>query len=158
MTDGSIFIGADGAEFKKFNVEDGAGVAFSRLASIPIAIISGRYSDSTLMRSKELKIEHCFQGSLDKTTPYNKICNLYNVKPENIAYIGDGLIDIPVMLKSGIAIAPENAHQSVKDVSDYITEKSGGEGVLREAVEWILREQNIYDEILDEMKKKIYKV
>lgn len=158
LTDGSIFTGSDGAEFKKFNVEDGAGAAFSRLASIPIAIISGRHSDSTSIRAKELKIEHCFQGSLDKTTPYNKLCHIYNVKPENIAYIGDGLIDIPVMLESGIAVAPQNAHQSVKDISDYITEKSGGEGVLREVVEWILKEQNIYDQILNKMKEKIYKV
>ena len=158
LTDGSIFIGSDGSEFKKFNVEDGAGVAFSHLASIPIAIISGRFSNSTSIRAKELKIEHCFQGSLDKTTPYNKLCHIYNIKPENIAYIGDGLIDIPVMLESGIAVAPQNAHPLVKDVSDYITEKSGGEGVLRETVEWILKQQNIYDQILNKMKERIYKV
>jgi len=61
------------------------------------------------------------------------------------------------MLKSGFAIAPENAHQLVKDISDYITEKSGGQGVLREVVELILKEKDIYDQTLDEMKKKIYK-
>ena len=79
------------------------------------------------------------------------------MNPENIAYIGDGLIDIPVMLKSGFAIAPKNAHQPVKDISDYITSKSGGEGVLREVVELILKEKEIYDQMLERMKKKVYK-
>ena len=157
LTDGTIFIGADGTEFKQFNVEDGSGAAFARLASIPIALISGRESNATSIRAKELKIEHCFQGSLDKTTPYKEVCKIYNVTPDQVAYIGDGLIDIPVMLKSGLAIAPQNAHQSVKDISDYITEKSGGEGVLREIVELILKEKDIYNQTLDEMKKKIYK-
>lgn len=157
LTDGTIFIGADGTEFKQFNVEDGAGAAFARLASIPIVLISGRKSKSTSIRAKELKIEHCFQGNLDKTTSYKEVCKIYNVDPDNIAYIGDGLIDIPVMSISGFAIAPKNAHQSVKDISDHITEKSGGEGVLREVVELILKEKDIYDQTLEKMKKKIYK-
>ncbi len=158
LTDGTIFVGADGTEFKQFNVEDGTGVAFARLASIPIVLISGRESKSTSIRAKELKIPHCFQGSLDKTTPYKEVCNIYNIGPENIAYIGDGLIDIPVMLKSGFSIAPANAHQPVKDISDYITKKSGGEGVLREVVELILKEKEVYNETLEKMKKKIYKI
>lgn len=157
LTDGTIFIGTDGTEFKRFNVEDGTGAAFARLASIPIALISGRQSEATSLRAKELKIEHCFQGYLDKINPYKKVCDIYNVNPENIAYIGDGLIDIPVMLESGLSIAPKNAHQPVKDVADYITEKSGGEGVLREAVEFILNEKGIYSEMLKKMEKKIYK-
>jgi len=158
LTDGTIFIGSDGTEFKQFNVEDGAGAAFARLVSIPIALISGRESKSTSIRAKELKIEHCFQGSLNKIAPYKEVCEIYNVAPENIAYIGDGLIDIPVMLKSGLAIAPKNAHQPVKDISDYITKKSGGEGVLREVVELILKEKGIYNDALEKMEKKIYKI
>ena len=158
LTDGTVFIGSDGTEFKQFNVEDGTGVAFARLSSIPIVLISGRESESTSIRAKELNIEHCFQGSLDKTTSYEKVCKIYEVKHENIAYIGDGLIDIPVMLKTGLSIAPQNAHQPVKDISDYITEKSGGEGVLREVVELILKEQGLYEKMLEKMRKKIYKV
>ena len=157
LTDGTIFIGNDGVEFKRFNVEDGTGAAFARLASIPIALISGRKSQATSLRASELKIEHCFQGYLDKISPYSEVCKIYNVKPENIAYIGDGLIDIPVMAKSGFAIAPSNAHQPVKDIADYITEKSGGEGVLREAVELILTQKGIYNQMLKKMEKKIYK-
>ena len=157
LTDGSIFIGTDGSEFKQFNVEDGAGAAFARLASIPIALISGRKSQATSIRASELKIDYCFQGSLDKMTPYKELCNIYDVTPENIAYIGDGLIDIPVMTKSVFAVSPKNAHKLVKDVSDYVSEKSGGEGVLREVVELILEVQGIYEKTLECMKKKIYK-
>ena len=157
LTDGTIFIGTDGTEFKKFNVEDGTGVAFAHLASIPVVLISGRESKATSIRAKELNITHCYQGRLDKTSAYKEICDIYNIHPKNIAYIGDGLIDIPVMEKSGLAIAPKNAHQPVLDISDYITDKSGGEGVLREVVELILKNQNIYDSILEKMKKKIYK-
>ena len=157
LTDGTVFIGSDGTEFKRFNVEDGTGAAFAYLASIPVVLISGRISEATTIRAKELKIKYCFQGNLDKTTPYKEVCKIYNIDPENIAYIGDGLIDIPVMLKSGFSIAPYNAHQQVKDISDYITKKSGGEGVLREVVELILEEQGIYQDTLEKMKKKIYK-
>ena len=157
LTDGTVFIGADGTEFKRFNVEDGTGAAFAYLASIPIVLISGRKSEATAIRAKELKIKHCFQGSLDKTSPYEEVCRIYNIDPENIAYIGDGLIDIPVMLKSGFSVAPQNAHEPVKDISDYITQKSGGEGVLREVVELILKEQDIYNQTLEKMKKRIYK-
>ena len=107
--------------------------------------------------SSSLKIDYCFQGSLDKMTPYKELCNIYDVTPENIAYIGDGLIDIPVMTKSGFAVSPKNAHKLVKDVSDYVSEKSGGEGVLREVVELILEVQGIYEKTLECMKKKIYK-
>ena len=158
LTNGTVFIGDDGTEFKQFNVEDGAGVAFAHLASIPVVLISGRNSKATSIRAEELKIEHCLQGNLDKTTPYKEVCEIYNTSSENIAYIGDGLIDIPVMVKSGLSIAPKNAHPSVKELSDYITETSGGEGVLREVVELILKEQGIYDKIFRTMKKKIYKI
>ena len=110
LTDGSIFTGSDGAEFKKFNVEDGAGAAFARLASIPIVLISGRESKSTTIRACELKIDHCFQGSLDKTTPYKEVCKIYNVVPENIAYIGDGLIDIVTANSNGLNIIYYNSY------------------------------------------------
>ena len=79
LTDGTIYIGSDGSEFKRFNVEDGTGAAFARLASIPIALISGRKSEATSIRAKELKIKHCLQGSLDKTSDYQKICKIYNI-------------------------------------------------------------------------------
>ena len=88
---------------------------------------------------------------------YDELCAMYNITPKNIAYIGDGLIDLPVMEKSSISFAPPNSHSLVKEVADVITIKSGGQGVLREVVEYILNEKGIYNQILETMRKEIYK-
>ncbi len=156
LTDGTIFIG-DGVELKQFSVEDGAGAAFSRLAGIPIALISGRFSKSTEIRAKEMKIQHCYQGCLDKLKPFYEICKFYEVKPSEVAYVGDGLIDIPIMEKVDISITVPDAHPYVKKLAVYETKIPGGRGALREVVEWILHAQERHSEILDEMRKNIYK-
>ena len=157
LTDGSIFVSEDGSEFKQFSVEDGAGAAFARYANIDIALISGRYSGATELRANELKIKHCFQGKLNKIEAYDELCGIYNVTSKNIAYIGDGLIDLPLMEKASFSFAPPNSHDLVKEVADVITVKSGGQGVLREVVEYILNEKNIYNQVLETMRKEIYK-
>jgi YrbI family 3-deoxy-D-manno-octulosonate 8-phosphate phosphatase len=157
LTDGTIFIGSDGTEFKQFTVEDGAGAAFSRLAGIPIALISGRYSKSTEIRANEMKIEKCYQGSLDKLTPFAEICEHYQTSPEEVVYIGDGLIDIPVMEKVAVSVSVPHAHFMVKDLADHITQASGGEGVLREVVEWVLMAQDRHKDVLEKMRETIYK-
>ena len=126
-------------------------------AQLPIALISGRYSKATEIRAKEMKIEHCFQGSLDKLTPFYEICKFYNVDFDEVAYIGDGLIDIPVMEKVAIPITVPGAHQLVKEVAVYESEIKGGQGVLREVVEWILKGQNRHSSILEKMRKHTYK-
>ena len=157
LTDASIYIGADGIEFKKFSVEDGAGVAFARHASIDVALISGRYSLATEARAKELNIEHCYQGALNKIEAYDELCDIYSVTPKNIAYIGDGIIDLPVIEKSGLSFAPPNSHSLVKEAADVITTKSGGTGVLREVVEFLLNEQGRYSQVLESMREDVYK-
>ena len=156
LTDGTMFIG-DGVELKQFTVEDGAGAAFSRLAGIPIALISGRYSKATEIRAKEMKIKHCYQGSLDKLTPLSKICEYYKVTLNQVAYIGDGLIDIPVMEKVEVSVTVPHAHPLVKETAIHETKLSGGQGVLREVVEWILYAQGRHGKVLDDMRKNIYK-
>lgn len=155
LTDGSIYKGGDGSEFKRFNVSDGAGVAMARAASLKIALISGRRSEATEVRAKELKIEDVYNGTLNKITPYEALQKKYNLKDEEIAYVGDDLIDIPVMERVGIAIAVANAYPPVKAKADYITELSGGEGAFREAVTWIIKQQGRYEEILASLRKMI---
>ena len=155
LTDGTMFIG-DGVELKQFTVEDGAGAAFSQLAGIPVALISGRYSKATEIRAKEMKIEHCYQGSLDKLTPLAEICEFYKVAPNEVAYIGDGLIDIPVMEKVGLAISVNNADEKVKLNADIVTERNGGDGALKEVVNFILKAQNKYEDAFKKMREKVY--
>tara|TARA_B100000212_G_scaffold302396_1_gene248612 strand:- start:356 stop:898 length:543 start_codon:yes stop_codon:yes gene_type:complete len=156
LTNGKIYIDNNKNEIKNFHVDDGAGVALARLADIPVAFLSGRYSESTSIRAKELKILFCIQGVLDKITAYKKIISHYKLKKENVCYIGDGLIDIPPIIESGLSITVPNAHSKIKNLSDYVTSKSGGEGVLLEVVELILDKQNRLEKIMDNMIKKIY--
>ena len=155
LTDGSIYKGPDGLELKRFNVSDGAGVAIARAARLKMAMISGRYSDATDARAKELKIEDVYNGTLNKVGPYEEIKSKYNLMDENIAFIGDDLIDIPVMELAGIPIAVSNAFEPVKEVAVYVTKTAGGYGAFREAVTWILRETGQYDKALEALRKTI---
>ena len=156
-TDGTFYKGTDGQEFKKFNVNDGVGVAMAKSAGYKIALISGRYSPATEHRAKELRIEDVYNGGLNKIHAYEELKIKYNMIDSEIAYIGDDLIDIPVMEKVGAPIAVANAIKNVKKISIYITETAGGYGAFREAVSWIIKEQERMDEVLKSMKDKISK-
>ena len=156
-TDGSFYKGTDGKEFKKFNVNDGVGVAMAKAAGYKIALISGRYSPATEYRAKELNIEDVYNGGLNKIIAYEELKIKYNLIDSEIAYVGDDLIDIPVMEKVGAPIAVANAITSVKKISIYITKTSGGYGAFRESVSWIIDQQGRTNDILKTMKEQILK-
>lgn len=155
LTDGAIYKSGND-EFKKFNVTDGSGMAMARAAKLPIALISGRYSEATEIRAKELRIEDVYNGTLDKIEPYLELKQKYNVQDDEIAYIGDDIIDLPVMQEVGVPIAVNNAIDSVKKIALYVTEKDGGNGAFREAIDWIITTQDRYDDILQIVKEKIF--
>jgi len=157
LTDGTISLGSDGTEFKRFSVEDGAGAAYARLAEIPIALISGRFSVCTSRRASEMGIKHCYQGKLNKLDAYNELLDIYKVNDSEVAYIGDGLIDIPILSRVGLPCTVPDAHEKVLSVSNFVTTKRGGYGAFREVVEMILMGKGIYDKIYDKMHKQIYK-
>ena len=154
-TDGSVYIGNENYEMKKFNVNDGAGVALLRVSGIKLALISGRKSIATELRAAELKIEDVYNGTLNKIIPYEEIKLKYDLKDSEIAYLGDDLIDIPVMEKVGVPIATKNAVDLCKKASVHITKKSGGDGAFREAVEWILTEQGRLEKVILDLKNKV---
>lgn len=156
LTDGAVYIGSSGDEFKKFTVEDGAGAAFAKLAGLPVAFISGRYSEATSRRAKELKIVHCIQGKLDKITAFEELCKIYDVERSEVAYIGDGLVDIPVMEKAGLPISVPNAHKLVKEKSFFITKLKGGNGAFREVVEIILEARGLFAKTMKQMRQNTY--
>ena len=156
-TDGTFYKGTDGQEFKKFNINDGVGVAMAKSAGYKIALISGRYSPATEHRAKELRIEDVYNGGLNKIHAYEELKIKYNMIDSEIAYIGDDLIDIPVMEKVGAPIAVANAVKNVKKISIHITKTAGGYGAFREAVSWIIKKQERMDEVLKSMKDKISK-
>lgn len=154
LTDGKILIGSDNTESKFFNVEDGTGAALAYFAKIPIALISGRYSKCTEIRASELKVEHCFQNTLNKTKVLHKLMKIYSVEYNEIAYIGDSLVDIPVLNRVGYPISVPNAHGLAKKSALHITKKSGGQGVLLEVVELILKSRGQYDNVLELMSRE----
>ena len=155
MTDGSIYKGKDGLELKKFSVSDGAGVAFLRAAGLELALISGRKSEATAERAKELNIENLYNGTLNKIPPYEALKRQYNLTDDQIAYIGDDIIDIPVMELAGVPIATDNAVPAAKEVAVYVTQNGGGYGAFREAVEWLLTEQGRLTEVIDLLREKV---
>jgi 3-deoxy-D-manno-octulosonate 8-phosphate phosphatase (KDO 8-P phosphatase) len=155
LTDGALYKSGND-EFKKFNVTDGSGIAMARAAKLPIALISGRYSEATEIRAKELRIEDVYNGTLDKIEPYFELKQKYDVRDAEIAFIGDDIIDLPVMQKVGVPIAVNNAIDSVKSIALYTTKMDGGNGAFREAIDWILTTQGRYDDVLQIVKDKIF--
>jgi len=158
LTDGSVFIGANHAEFKQFSMMDGSAVALARAAEIPIALISARSSDATTSRAEQLGIVDVYQGSLNKLEPYEALLKKYGVTDAEVAYLGDGYVDIPVMERVGVPISVPEAEPIVKALAVYITEHRGGQGVLLDAVKWILTEQGRFDEVLTKLRKMIIAV
>ena len=154
LTDGKILINSNGTESKFFNVEDGTAAALARYANMPIALISGRYSKCTEIRAKELKIEHCFQKTLNKKMILDKLTEIYGVEYDEIAYIGDSLVDLPILEIVGLSVSVSDGHNAAKNSASYITSKFGGEGVLLEVIELILECQGRYDGILKQMREK----
>jgi 3-deoxy-D-manno-octulosonate 8-phosphate phosphatase (KDO 8-P phosphatase) len=138
MTDGGILLGSDSIEIKRFHVHDGMGIALAKAAGILIGILTGRDSEAVRRRAKELEIDEIQQGAIDKEKGYEAILKKYGLKDEEIAYVGDDLLDIPILRRAGLSICVANGVEEAKKVSHYVTRKKGGEGAVREAVEKIL--------------------
>ena len=160
LTDGSIYKAIDPTtladiEFKKFSIVDGAGIALARLLDFRVAIISGRPSLATDARINELKIEDVYTGSLNKMTPYEDLKSKYSLNDEDIAFIGDDIIDLNLMENVGAPIAVENAYHLIKDIAIYTTRLPGGQGAFREAIDWLAMCQGRYEEGIQLMKDSL---
>ena len=155
LTDGSIYKGTDNMEFKKFSVFDGVGVAYARAADLKIAVISARYSPATEHRTKELGIADVYNGGLNKLHAYNDLKKKYTLSDDQIAYLGDDMVDIPVMEIVGLPIAVANATPEIIKLAKHITKVKGGDGAFREAVEWIIYKQGRSEEMYKIMRKKV---
>ncbi len=136
-------------EFKAFNALDGIGIRMLALFNISSGIITGRESEDAQERAELLAMKYAYQGFLSKTKPLEDILKDAGVKPENTAYIGDDLTDIPVLKKVGLACAPKNAIKEVRDIAHFITEKNGGEGAVREVCDLILKSHGHWDKVME---------
>jgi 3-deoxy-D-manno-octulosonate 8-phosphate phosphatase (KDO 8-P phosphatase) len=160
LTDGSVYKAKDPAtladiEFKQFSIVDGAGIALARLLDLRVAIISGRPSSATDARVKELKIEDVYTGLLNKMIPYEDLKSKYSLNDEDIAFIGDDIIDLNLMENVGAPIAVANAYHLVKDIAIYTTRLPGGQGAFREAIDWLAMCQGRYEEGIQLMKDSL---
>ena len=160
LTDGSIYKAKDpetlaDIEFKQFSILDGAGIALARLLDLRVAIISGRPSSATDARAKELKIEDVYTGLLNKMIPYEDLKSKYSLNDEDIAFIGDDIIDLSLMEIVGAPIAVANAYHLVKDIAIYTTRLPGGQGAFREAIDWLAMCQGRYEEGIQLMKNSL---
>lgn len=135
-------------EAKGFHAHDGAAVSLARLAGIKTGLITKRISETVALRARDLKLEHVYQGIQDKRTAFETILSQEGLAPEAAAYVGDDVIDLPVMRHCGLAVAVANARDEVKDEAHYVTDHKGGEGALRDAVEYILKAQGKWDEVV----------
>jgi len=142
LTDGRLIIGDDGQEYKAFNSKDGLGMKMLQQTGVIIAIITARTSNVVQHRMQSLGIEHLYQGQQEKLPAFKKILTELNLSAEEVAYVGDDLIDLPVMLNVGLAICVADAHHLVKQHAHWQTDNVGGRGAAREVCELIMQAQN----------------
>ncbi len=141
LTDGTIIYGSHGVEMKSFDSKDGFGISNAINSGIRVGIITGRRSDLVKRRAAELGIVDLYEGSIDKITPFEEIKRIYSLDSSEIAYVGDDLLDLPLLSKVGFSAAPSNAVRAVKSKVDYVSKAPGGQGGVREIIDMILRAQ-----------------
>jgi 3-deoxy-D-manno-octulosonate 8-phosphate phosphatase (KDO 8-P phosphatase) len=154
LTDGQIFVIPDssghGIEAKGFAAHDGLGISLARLGGLRVGIITKRQSQTVAIRANDLKLEFIYQGQSHKMNAINEILARAEITIDELAYVGDDIIDLPVMRTCGLAIATANAREQVKAVAHFITSNPGGSGAGRDAIEFILTAQRTLDKVIEE--------
>jgi len=150
MTDGTITYSSSGEELKAFNTKDGLGLRLLIDSGIQTGVITARESSIVERRCKELKIDYIFQGIKNKLEPLKVISKKFSL--DEICYMGDDLIDIPVLKAAGVGITVPEASKEVHDSAEFITSQHGGKGAVREVCELILKARNKWDEAIKHFK------
>ncbi len=138
LTDGSLYFTEDGKEYKAFNSRDGHGIKMLLGHGVEIAVITGRTSKIVNHRMNNLGILHVYQGKSDKIPAFEELIADLGISPQDTAYVGDDIVDLPVMRRVGLAIAVQDAHPFVKQHAHWQTPKPGGRGAARDVCELIL--------------------
>lgn len=154
-TDGGMYYDRTGNEWKKFNAADGAGIVLLHEAGIKTGIITGENIEIVRRRAEKLKIEILNMGAKNKRQALREISQAENISFENIAYIGDDVLDIPVFELVGFSAVPANAPEYVARHAQYSLNKQGGEGAFREFAEMILMKMGLFDQALDQWLKRL---
>ncbi len=153
LTDGKLFFDNEGNEYKSFHARDGHGIKLLRQTGVEVAVISGRKSNSVALRMKSLGIDHIYQGHEDKRAAFNELLTKVGVTSEQVAHVGDDLLDLPIMTRVGLAIAVNDANFAVKKHADWCTTTPGGQGAVREVCDFIMQAQGHFDDVLNTFLK-----
>ncbi|EGV52127.1 3-deoxy-manno-octulosonate-8-phosphatase KdsC [Candidatus Endoriftia persephone] len=148
LTDGSLFLGDDGQEYKAFNSRDGHGIKMLQQSGIEIGIITGRSSEVVRLRMQSLGIKHVYQGQLDKRPAYQELRDKLGLSDAEIAYVGDDVVDLPIMRLVGLAIAVNDAHPFVTQHAHWLTPHAGGRGAARDVCELLMDAQGHLQRVL----------
>ncbi|MDD5135589.1 MAG: HAD hydrolase family protein, partial [Phycisphaerae bacterium] len=149
LTDGTVSIGSDGTEFKRFSLIDGHGIRMWHRAGLRTALISGRESAATKIRAEELGINFVYQPAKSKLECFSDLLAVSGLEAKNIAYIGDDVMDIAPVKRAGFGVAVADAVDELKSQAHYITSKAGGNGAVREVIEYILKNTGKWSELMD---------
>ncbi len=156
LTDGRIHYGGAGEMIKSFNAKDGLGIKMLQFVGIGVAVITARKSDALARRMYDLGIEHFFPGRPDKTAAVDELTQQLGVTLNALAYVGDDVLDLPVLRRVGLSIAVADAHAVVRDAVSWVTQAKGGDGAVREVSDLLLGRERplvqVYDEYLQSLE------
>ena len=145
MTNGGLTIGDDGQEYKTFHAHDGLGMKLLKASGVEMAIITGRTSNVVKKRAESTGVAHFYQGAEDKLAAFNDLISKSGLQANQCAFMGDDVVDLPPMLKCGLALAVPDSPALVLKYAHYVTAKSGGQGAVREVCELIMQAQGTFD-------------
>lgn len=148
LTDGGVYVHADGSESKRFDIKDGAGIVMARRAGLTVGVISARHSQATIHRARQLGLDPVRQGVADKAAALAELMDTHGWTAETIAYMGDDVVDLPVLRRVGLAACPADAVPEVQAVAHVVSARPGGQGAARALIEDILRAQGRWDALI----------
>ncbi len=149
LTDGSLYFGKEGDMLKSFFVRDGLGLSLLRSQGIEVGLITGRQSEIVRARARDLKIEHVYQGQLNKLGVFEELCAKLALTPKEVAYMGDDIVDLSILSRVGLAATVKNAHETILPYCHFVSRFKGGRGAVRELCDLILSAQGRLEAILD---------
>lgn len=147
LTDGRITYDNNGVETKSFDVKDGHGLKLVQRAGISVGIITGRSSDVVALRARELGIGIVHQGATDKLVPYAEVLELLGLTDEQVAYVGDDVVDLPILRRVGFSATVADAVDDVKPLVDYVAKRPGGRGAVREICDILLKQTGTWETV-----------
>ena len=149
LTDGKILMHPDGTESKQFDIKDGTGLVWAQRAGLKVGVLSARSSAATAQRAAQLGITIVHQGVPSKIRAYDAILRQHGLTDADVAYMGDDVLDLPVITRAGLSASPSDAVEEVRTRVDYVSRASGGAGAARELVELVLKAQDRWERLLD---------